>query len=148
MNCSSSMWSSSAQSGSQNCLMLASRIGFLWRPSCAQVICSTSSSSVPTPPGSATKASASLEHALLALVHVARDDQIAARVGVLAVDQEFRDDAGHLAAVLEHGVGELAHQADRAAAIDEADAVLGQDLAERRARPATKAGSVPGPEPQ
>ena len=62
MNCSSFMWSSSAQSGSQKLLMLASRIGFLWRPSCAQVICSTSSSSVPMPPGSATKASASLEH--------------------------------------------------------------------------------------
>ena len=33
-------------------------MGLRWRPSWAQVICSTSSSSVPMPPGSATKASA------------------------------------------------------------------------------------------
>ena len=35
-----------------------------------------------------------------------------------------------LAAVVEHGVAPVAHHADGAAAIDQADAVLGQDRAE------------------
>ena len=34
------------------------------------------------------------------------------------------------AAVVEHGVGDRAHHADAAAAIDQADAVLGEDCAE------------------
>src|SRR6185312_14496063 len=44
---------------------------------------------------------------------------------------KFRDDAGDAAAVIEHAIGHRAHQSVRAAAIDQADAVLGQDLAER-----------------
>ena len=90
-----------------------------------------------------------LEHRALALMHVARDDKLLGEPpwtsrawsgipGMMPVD---------LAAVLEHGVGERAHQADRAAAIDEPDAVFGKDLAEFCAA-STKAGSVPGLDPQ
>ena len=71
-----------------------------------------------------------LEHLLFAFVQVARDDQLAAVERALALGQEVRDDAGDLAAVVEHGFGKLAHQADRAAAVDQADAVLRQDFAE------------------
>ncbi len=58
MKSSRRIWSRSRISGSQKPAMLARSTGFSWRPSCAQVICSTSSSSVPTPPGRATNASA------------------------------------------------------------------------------------------
>ena len=58
MNFSRRIGSRRRISGSQKPSMLASSTGFSWRPSCAQVICSTSSSSVPTPPASATNASA------------------------------------------------------------------------------------------
>ena len=73
-----------------------------------------------------------LEHLAFALVHVAGDDQVVlAAPRVLARHQEFGDDAGDLRRrASEHRVGELAHHADGAAAIDEADAVLGQDRAE------------------
>ena len=72
-----------------------------------------------------------LEHFELALVHVARDDQLLRQPPrPLALGQKFRDDSGRLAAVFEHGFGERAHQADRAAAINQPDAVLGEDFAE------------------
>ena len=51
------MRSNSAKSGSQKPSALTNTIGLAWRPSCDQVSCSTNSSSVPRPPGSATKAS-------------------------------------------------------------------------------------------
>ena len=51
--------------------------------------------------------------------------------GVLAVLQEFRDDAGDAPAVIEHGVRDRAHQPARAAAIDEADAFTREDFAKR-----------------
>ena len=52
-----------------------------------------------------------------------------------------------LAAAVEHGVGDLAHQSDRSAAIDKADAVSARMVPSVRAA-CTKAGSEPGPEPQ
>src|SRR5262249_2259558 len=51
--------STSATNGSQNAAASSSAIGFPWSSSWRQVMISTSSSSVPNPPGSATKASAS-----------------------------------------------------------------------------------------
>ena len=86
-----------------------------------------------------------LEHALLALVHVARDDQIAARVGVLTILQKCRNDADHLAAVIQHGTGDFTHQADRAAAVDEPDAVFREDGSEcPRGRHEGRVGARPG----
>src|SRR5262245_22222784 len=49
---------------------------------------------------------------------------------MLALTQEARDDAGYEAAVIEHRAGDLAHEAEAAAAIDEADAGSGESLAE------------------
>ncbi len=89
-----------------------------------------------------------LEHLSFALVHVAGDDQLLGKPPrPFAVGQKFGDDAGHVAAVFEHGLGERAHQAGRAAAIDQPDIVFGEDFAEARAV-STKAGSVPGLDPQ
>src|SRR5262249_40587624 len=45
-------------------------------------------------------------------------------------DQELRNHPGHDPAVIEDGFGERSHQPDRSAAIDQADAVLGQSPAE------------------
>src|SRR5260221_10791150 len=44
--------------------------------------------------------------------------------------EKFGNDAGDGAAVIENGFGDRAHQADRSAAIDQPDVVLGEDLAE------------------
>ncbi len=71
-----------------------------------------------------------LEHFAFALVHAAGDDHFVVVRRPLLLHQEFRDDAGGLAAVREHGLGDCAHQADRAAAVDEPHAVFGEDLAE------------------
>ena len=72
-----------------------------------------------------------LEHHALALVHVGRDDALLhAHQHVLAVDQKLRDDPGHDPAVIDNRFGERSHQSDRATAIDQADAVLGQNSAE------------------
>src|SRR5262249_283835 len=146
MKSSLSIWSSSTQSGSQKLAMLRISIGFLCRPSWAQVSCSTSSSSLPPPPRSAPYAAArevrgaerrgeegggGLEHRRLALGHVGRDHPLLhAQQHVLAIDQKVRDDPGDGAAVIEDRFGERSHQADRPAAIDQADAVLGQNAAE------------------
>src|SRR6201999_1651178 len=54
-----------------------------------------------------------------------------ARERVLARGEEIRNDAGDHAAMIEHGGCDRAHQAERAAAIDQADCVLGENLAER-----------------
>ncbi len=50
------------------------------------------------------------------------------------------DDAGDLAAVVERASRDRAHQAERAAAIDQADAVLGKGRAEALWPPSTKFG--------
>src|SRR5205807_1434786 len=46
--------------------------------------------------------------------------------GVFTGGEKVGDDAGHTAAVIEHGGRQCTHQSDRAAAIDKADAVLGE----------------------
>ena len=54
-----------------------------------------------------------LVHQGLALVHRADDPQVGeAVVGDLPVGHVLGDDADHLAAGVEHGVGDLAHEAD------------------------------------
>ena len=75
-NCTARMCSSSASSGSQKPLMLASRIGFLWRPSCAQVSCSTSFLQRADRRPAAPRRRRPIEHLALALVHVAGDDDL------------------------------------------------------------------------
>src|SRR5690606_29551542 len=45
------------------------------------------------------------------------------------VDQLFRDHAHHLAAALQHGIGDDAHQADVAAAVDQLQALAGDAVA-------------------
>ena len=76
-----------------------------------------------------------LEHQPFAFVHVGRDDQfLAARHGVFAGDEKLRNDADDFAAMVPHGFGNGAHQADRAATIDETDAVLGEGFSERASR--------------
>ena len=64
-----------------------------------------------------------LGHQRLALVHRLHDVQLGqAAVGDLAVHELLRDHADDLAAGLQRGVGQRAHQADRRAAVDDADA--------------------------
>ncbi len=72
------------------------------------------------------------EHAHLALVHVGGDDELI-DVGEHAflVDEEFRYDSGHMAAGGKRRLGELAHEPEAAAAVNESDAAVGQQLAER-----------------
>src|SRR5665213_4066762 len=62
----------------------------------------------------------------------------------LAVVQMVGDDAGHLAARLEGGIGQETHQADPAAAIDQADLVLAQEAAEPNRRRAIGLGDLAG----
>ena len=111
--------------------MLAIRIGFLCRPSCAQVSLLDQFFQRADAAGQGDERVGALEHDLLAGVHVGRDDQLV-RLGhgVLARHQELGDDAGDLAAVFEHGLGDGAHQPDGAAAIDEPDVVVGEEFAE------------------
>ena len=65
-------------------------------------------------------------------MHVLGDDQL---VGIadhlLLLGEEARDDAGNLTAVIEGRACHLAHQAEAAAAVDEADVVRGEIRAER-----------------
>jgi len=89
-----------------------------------------------------------LEHRALALMHILRDDKLLREPSrSFTLGQEFRNNAGDVAAVFENGIGERSHQADRAAAIDQPHAVIGEDFSEI-ARRFDKAGSVPGLDPQ
>ena len=98
-----------------------------WRPSCAHDATSASSSSVPSPPGRAMKPSARAGHLGLALVERLDDAQLGqAGVCQLAIDQPARDDADDLAAGRQRRVGDGAHHADAAAAVDDADPALGE----------------------
>ena len=129
----SRIWAKSVSSGFQNPFVLSIRIGLVWRPSCAQVICSTSSSRVPMPPGQGHEGVGFLEHQALARVHVGNDDGLLHVVQqLLAGFQEVGDDARHIAAMVENGLGDGAHQADIAAAIDQIDAALGHLAAQCR----------------
>src|SRR5688572_24035944 len=51
-------------------------------------------------------------------------------MGGLLLHQLLGDDAGHVAAVLVHRVGQLPHDAHAGAAIDQLDALVGEELAE------------------
>ena len=83
----------------------------------------------PNPAGQRNERVGTLEHQPLALMHVRRDDQfLNARQRVLARSEKIRNNAGDGAAVIEYRSGERAHQPDRAAAIDEADTVLRENL--------------------
>ena len=70
-------------------------------------------------------------HQRLACMHAVDDVQLR-QVGVrhLAFEQMLRDDADHLAAGVECGVGDQTHQADVAAAIDQAVTTHGEQRAE------------------
>jgi hypothetical protein len=73
-----------------------------------------------------------LGHLQLALVHGVDDAQLLdAAMAQLARDEAARDDAQHLAAGGQRGVGDLAHQAGMAAAVDEAMAALAEGGTER-----------------
>ena len=72
-----------------------------------------------------------LEHQSLSLVHVGRDDHfLNARQRVLAGGEEVGNDACNRAAVIQNRCRYRAHEADRAAAIHKADAVLGKQFSE------------------
>src|SRR5690606_1130856 len=71
-----------------------------------------------------------VEHGALPRMHVVGDDLFAGRERDLPLLEEAGDDAEDVAARREHGAGEDAHETDRAAAIDEPDAGLGEDRAE------------------
>jgi hypothetical protein len=87
---------------------------------------------VPKPPGRATKASA-IEHPRLAFVHVRDHFQPGhALVRDFPLHQLFGDHADHFAAVVEHGVGDDAHETDVAAAVDQLQA-FGRDARAERA---------------
>ena len=104
---------------------------------------------MPIPPGSARKRVGEIGHLRLALVHVGDAVELGeAGVRDLEVDQRGRDDAVDLAAELEHAVGDQAHQAEPAAAVDQVD-VRGSAIAAAVARVASaNTGSLPGADPQ
>jgi len=73
-----------------------------------------------------------LRHLKLALVHGVDDSQfLDAAVAQFAGDEPARDDAQHLAAGGQRGVGHLAHQPGVAAAVDQPMAALAEGRAER-----------------
>ena len=77
------------------------------------------------------KGMGSLEHLALAVVHGFGEDEVdCALVRDLAALEEGGNDAEDLAACCQGGVGGDAHEADIAAAVDEADACLAEALAE------------------
>ena len=131
MNCALRICASNASSGSQKLSMLASRIGLAWRPSCCQVSILHELFQRADAAGQRHEGVRALEHQPLALVHVGRDDHLLhPGQRILARAQKIRDDAGDGAAMIEHGFGDRAHQADRAAAIDQANIVFSEDPAE------------------
>ena len=82
------------------------------------------------------------------MVHVFDDDQLGRPRATCALfGEEFWDDAGDAAVVGEHRLGDLAHQAETAAAVDEADPGLRHLLPSALAA-ATQASFLPLLEPQ
>ena len=91
------------------------------------------------PAGQSDEGVGAIKHRLLAVVHVADDDQFMRRAQrVFLADEEVRDDAGHMPAGGERRAGEATHQAVAAAAVDEPDA-LGRE------RPPERLGRVAEP---
>jgi hypothetical protein len=69
-------------------------------------------------------------------VHVLRDDELVdGAQHLLAFRQEGGDDAGDASAVIERGARYFAHEAEAAAAVDEADAALRECAPKRLRRP-------------
>ena len=111
------------------------RIGFLWRPSCAQGELLDQLLQRADPARQRHEGVRALEHDALSFVHVAGDDAfLRPHQHVLAIDQEIRNHAGHGPAVVENRIRQRAHQADRPSAIDQPDAVLGQNSSKRPGR--------------
>ena len=105
----------------------------MWRPSCAQVSCSTNSSSVPMPPGKATKASERSN--MMRFRSCMSRVTISSCTSPIGCSRPVRNSGmtpGDLTTLGQHGRGDRAHQADGAAAEDKPDVVLGEDGAERR----------------
>jgi hypothetical protein len=87
---------------------------------------SKNSSSVPSPPA-APDGIGALEHLELALVHVLYNHRLGQRgMAGFALEQEARDHADHLAARLQGRIGEHAHQADAAAAVNQGHLLAGE----------------------
>ena len=88
------------------------------------------------------EAVAEVDHHLLSLVHAADDVQFGdAAITQFFFHERLRDDADDLPLLRQRAVSNRAHQADVSAAIDEADAALGQKGAEIM-RSGTVAGVV------
>src|SRR5262245_39720200 len=82
-------------------------------------------------------------HHGFALVHAGDDAQIGeTAVRHLHVDQRLRNDADHLTARFECGVGEPAHQPDARASVHQGDARLRQRRAEARGQRAERRGAA------
>ena len=121
---------STSNSGSQKPSTSSSTTGLATRPSWFQVSISANSSTVPNPPGSTTKPSASSVEPRLAIVHGRHDLEAGqADVGDLGADQLLGDDADDLATGRQGGVGGDAHQPDVTTAVHEPDATVGQGRA-------------------
>ena len=81
--------------------------------------------------GQGNEAIGQIEHAALAFVHGFDDFELGqAAVGHFPLGQLARDDADHFAAGFQRGIGDGAHQADVAAAVDQLQAVGGDASAE------------------
>ena len=92
---------------------------------------------MPQPPGQSDEAVRELGHRRLALVHRLDDAQVVQpAVADLLLDEVPRDHPGDVAAGRERGVGDRPHQADRAAAVDEAEAA-----ADERGRQVARGGA-------
>jgi hypothetical protein len=118
-----------------------------WKPSCRQVQASKNSSKVPMPPGRARKASARSAIMAFALVHGVDHVQLGAialgpfastiACGMMPTTRRRR----------QRRVGQHAHQAVVAAAVDQLAAVLADPGPTSRGL-GEKRGSTPGREPQ
>lgn len=83
------------------------------------------------PAGQGDEGIGALEHELLAGVHVGHDNHVIRTLKHdFALFEKFRDDASDFAAMIDNGACDRAHEADIAAAIDEADAGFSQVNAE------------------
>ncbi len=90
-----------------------------------------------------------LEHLALALVHVVGHDKIVdALQGKFTGDQKFGNDAGRVAAMVEHRLARSRPSCRRSRRRKQGRCRSWRGSAPKARAPSTKAGSVPGPEPQ
>ena len=126
----SAIWRSiSASSGSQKPSKFTSTSGLAWNPSWRSTRISESSSSVPKPPGKRDEGVAAMGERRLPAAHVA-DGVEDVQPLVRDAREGVEDDALDASAARERRVGELAHEADAGAAVDEQPAALGDAGAE------------------